>query len=748
MTQNRDEKELLRLGEHEFEIQAVLDETRLSSTWKAIETSTGASYVIHVPFKPTYDDAKPLYEEHPELFESIFKKDNMLHAKFGNCSPAAIKEIYSSIIDAQVYLYRELLKKLSSESEFPTLYLTTQDQYAWYFVFEYVEGKTLRDYFAENRDLPEEQVLSLLLSISTGLKKVAAAIPENLLYANLKPENIVVDRGGSIHFTDLMNLLLPSDEDSDNDWQLLALPPPPISFKPPEGYADIRSEIYAMGAMLYSCLTGVTVQNSTDRIKKDLLRPLQELAPQYSLKLSKLLSFCLELSPQRRFQTLQQFAAAVAEPAFGTLTLQFYGNQVQSINLGTISSKEKQHTFELDLLKPLELDGVLFIVEKFNAKFSSGAQPVGNIFKLEDPSPIKSGLKLTLTVNLPDHMHAGEYKFDCQIMTTWGNIEFPLSFNLSVTSIFSGRYMGFVYGVLFVLLLLPFRTPVHNISDQFCGIWWNSLKSFSLPESSYSIDLSETSYFQPCYTRTSDATVKQDESGLHILGTGMPRYSSGGVIFKVFASQASDVELSWSMEQLNLAADDSVCKVKLFSSNYSSIQVAFEASGKIVIEAVSDTGTKKATSNLSDISIGDLNSCRFTVKYSMSNYVLTVALNDNIIATFPEMEFDDYAIYIYAAPLKDRGNVNFTIDNCKFVSSPPMVKIFPYNMFSTGKYTLFAKPDVASKYIDTLSDGERVSVSEVREEWALAVTASGSEGWIKKELLRTPLPTDIIKTDN
>ncbi|MFM6974484.1 MAG: Stk1 family PASTA domain-containing Ser/Thr kinase [Agromyces sp.] len=122
-----------------------------------------------------------------------------------------------------------------------------------YIVMEYLPGITLRELLKEYRRLTPEQALDILESVLAGL---AAAHRAGIVHRDLKPENVMLADDGRIKLADF-GLARAATANTATGQALLGT----IAYLSPElvsrGVADARSDIYALGIMLYEMLTGV-----------------------------------------------------------------------------------------------------------------------------------------------------------------------------------------------------------------------------------------------------------------------------------------------------------------------------------------------------------------------------------------------------------------------------------------------------------------------------------------------------------
>ncbi|MGV8897330.1 MAG: Stk1 family PASTA domain-containing Ser/Thr kinase [Rhodoglobus sp.] len=127
-----------------------------------------------------------------------------------------------------------------------------QDSDMAYLVMEYLPGITLRDLLTEHKLLTTEQTLDILEAVLAGL---AAAHKAGIVHRDLKPENVLLADDGRIKIGDF-GLARAASANTATGAALLGT----IAYLSPElvtrGVADARSDIYAIGIMMFEMLTG------------------------------------------------------------------------------------------------------------------------------------------------------------------------------------------------------------------------------------------------------------------------------------------------------------------------------------------------------------------------------------------------------------------------------------------------------------------------------------------------------------
>jgi serine/threonine protein kinase len=127
-----------------------------------------------------------------------------------------------------------------------------QDSDTAYLVMEYLPGINLRDLLKEHGKLTTEQTLDVMEAVLSGL---SAAHKAGIVHRDLKPENVMLADDGRIKIGDF-GLARAVSANTATGAALLGT----IAYLSPElvtrGVADARSDIYAVGIMMYEMLTG------------------------------------------------------------------------------------------------------------------------------------------------------------------------------------------------------------------------------------------------------------------------------------------------------------------------------------------------------------------------------------------------------------------------------------------------------------------------------------------------------------
>ena len=254
--------------------------------------------------------------------------------------PVAVKIMHAHLANDEAFVSRFIKEaKATAALSHPNI-VSIQDQ-GWnqggppavFIVMELVEGTTLRDLLNESSPLSIEQAFQI---INPVLSALSAAHKIGIIHRDIKPENILISRDGRIKVADFglaRNTSMAQTMTAESSVILGS-----VSYLSPEqvqrGVADSRSDIYAMGILIFEMLTGskpydgetpiqIAYRHVNDRIpelvkiKSDIPKNLSDLifsatSPNPDLRprdaeelLNSMRQIQVELDPKRRQMSLE-----------------------------------------------------------------------------------------------------------------------------------------------------------------------------------------------------------------------------------------------------------------------------------------------------------------------------------------------------------------------------------------------------------------------------------------------------------
>ncbi len=234
-----------------------------------------------------------------------------------------------------------------------------------YIVMEYVEGITLKTYIRERKFLDIKEAISISIQVARGIKSAHDA---HIVHRDIKPQNIIISKDGSIKVADFGIARAISEE------TLSTVGVGSIHYMSPEQAkgekCDKRSDIYSLGISMYEMLTG-QLPFEGDVVVSIALAHLEEKMPAPSIyntsispRLDNIILTCTRKNPDRRYADL----ADLIEDLEDILVKYDYENKknyhndagetriISTSELNAINSKRKNTIYQDEEFKDKKID--------------------------------------------------------------------------------------------------------------------------------------------------------------------------------------------------------------------------------------------------------------------------------------------------------------------------------------------------------------------------------------------------------
>jgi len=186
-----------------------------------------------------------------------------------------------------------------------------------YYVTDYVEGKTLRQWMNENAMLPCNKVKEVVEQIASGLRAFHRL---EMVHRDIKPENIMLDNNNCAIIIDFGSTKIAGVEEIqtpyENDNLLCTL-----DYSAPEYFlgqtGNNRSDIFSLGAITYEMLCGKLPYGKAlaeNRLKKVNYTSIKHYRPEIPAWFDSAMQKSVHLDPEKRYKILSEFVHDLSHP--------------------------------------------------------------------------------------------------------------------------------------------------------------------------------------------------------------------------------------------------------------------------------------------------------------------------------------------------------------------------------------------------------------------------------------------------
>ena len=171
-----------------------------------------------------------------------------------------------------------------------------------YIVMEYLDGQTLKEFIKEKGTLTSKQTLSLLMPVMQSLQKVHK---QGLIHRDISPDNIMI----LDEQVKLLDFGAARSVSSVSQKSLSVMLKP--GYAPEEQYRSKGeqgpwTDVYALCATMYKCITGITPDDSTQRVFSDELKTPAALGISIEPDIEKTILKGLNVLQKDRFQNIDE----------------------------------------------------------------------------------------------------------------------------------------------------------------------------------------------------------------------------------------------------------------------------------------------------------------------------------------------------------------------------------------------------------------------------------------------------------
>ena len=187
-----------------------------------------------------------------------------------------------------------------------------------YYVTEYIEGQTLRQWMHDNPQPGVDEVRNIVKQLAAGLRAFHRL---EMIHQDLKPENIMIDEHGTVKIIDFGSTKIAGIEEITTplDRQNML---GTLNYTAPEylqGYAGSNvSDIYSLGVIAYEMLSGELPYGRKEltlrRLKQARYHSVARINPDVPVWIDKAIEKAVSIDRSRRYTLLSEFTHDMAHP--------------------------------------------------------------------------------------------------------------------------------------------------------------------------------------------------------------------------------------------------------------------------------------------------------------------------------------------------------------------------------------------------------------------------------------------------
>ncbi len=227
------------------------------------------------------------------------------------------EEIALKVLRPEIAAEKDIIERFKNELKLARkiahkhvckMYDLNEEEDTPYITMEYVKGEDLKSFIKKEDRIEEKDAISIAKQICQGL---AGAHELRVIHRDLKPQNIMIDEKGNAKVMDF-GIDRSIEAAGVTQTGVMIGTPDYISPEQAEGEeADQRSDIYALGVILFEMVTGnVPFKGDTAfsvalKHKTKLPQDPKKLNPDISENLSRLILVCMEKDRKRRYQSAE-----------------------------------------------------------------------------------------------------------------------------------------------------------------------------------------------------------------------------------------------------------------------------------------------------------------------------------------------------------------------------------------------------------------------------------------------------------
>jgi len=219
------------------------------------------------------------------------------------------------------FIHEEWIGKRITNKHVAKVIIRDQPKQFLYYVTEYVDGVTLRQWMDVHRQADIKEIRELIKQIASGLRAFHRL---EMVHQDLKPENIMLDANGMVKIIDFGSTKIAGIEEITSPIERINLlgtrnyTAPEYLLNQP---GSNRSDIFSLGVITYELLTGkLPYGNALEKdlkpaqLEKLVYHPSYQYNAMIPIWLDKAMAKAAQPNPRLRYNLLSEFITDISKP--------------------------------------------------------------------------------------------------------------------------------------------------------------------------------------------------------------------------------------------------------------------------------------------------------------------------------------------------------------------------------------------------------------------------------------------------
>lgn len=203
-----------------------------------------------------------------------------------------------------------IMAQFNNEAEIVHVYDFLKENNTAYIIMEFIDGQTLRSYVDEygSEGIGQDEALEIVINIAMSLSKLHNA---GVIHQDVSLDNIMITNDKQIKILDFGASKDDAVDISDDADTVVKHSYAPLEQYDSNSKCDQRTDIYALGAVMYHMMTGQAPASAIDRRINDTLRKPKDVNKDIPEWMNDVILKCMEMSPEDRFRDTSHVIRAI-----------------------------------------------------------------------------------------------------------------------------------------------------------------------------------------------------------------------------------------------------------------------------------------------------------------------------------------------------------------------------------------------------------------------------------------------------